>query len=129
VLVVGEHADVDAEARIQRVLDAPNGYALTEARVQLRGVEACVVPGCAPLPQPRILDWDGDRELLLAARDEAHRMLRADPNLRRGSHQELAAELRGAWDALWPDNPEWRCPFTEEGTSERRRRRRRRRRK
>ncbi len=130
MLVVGEHASSDAEARIQRVLDAKNGYSLTETRVQVRGLEACVAEGTPPRPDFGELSLADDLDLVLAARAEAHRLLRADPNLRRGSHQELARELRDAWGTLWPDaGDDWSCPFTSEGGGDRKRRRRRRRRR
>jgi len=130
VLVVGEHASSDAEARIQRVLDARDGYALTEARVQVRGLAACVVEGGPPAPTFEAVSWNDDMSLVLAARAEAHRLLRADPNLRRGSHQELARELRERWSELWPDaDASWTCPFTGDGSGTDRKRRRRRRRR
>ncbi len=130
VLVVGEHASSDAEARIQRVLDAHDGYALTEARVQVRGLAACVADGGPPPPTFEALSWNDDMALVLAARAEAHRLLRADPNLRRGSHQELARELRERWSELWPDaDASWTCPFTGDGVGTDRKRRRRRRRR
>ena len=129
-LIVGEHADADAEARIERVLSAVDGFDLTERRVAHRGIEACVVPGSAPVPTTRWLDLASDRTLFLAAREEAQRILRADPRLRRGSHQQLADELRAAWATLWPEHDEsWPCPVPEAGSQEPRRRRRRRRRK
>lgn len=129
LLIVGEHADADADARIQRVLDARNGFALTEARVALRGVEACVASPRWGLPDTDWLDLDTDLDLLLGAREEAHRILRADPSLRRGSHADLANEVRSAWDDLWPDDATPPCPIQEGPPPERRRRRRRRRRR
>jgi ATP-dependent DNA helicase RecG len=134
VLVVGEMADPDAEAQIQRVVSARNGYELTESLVKLKGVDACVVPTRPPLPEPMWLDFDTDRDLVFAARDEAHRLLRADPALRRGAHQEIASELRNAWDALWPDVEGWECPIAPaDGAApvngDRRKRRRKRKRK
>jgi ATP-dependent DNA helicase RecG len=128
LLIVGEHADADAEARIQRVLGAADGFELTEARVALRGLEACVVDPPWPLPTFQWLDLDEDRDLLLAAREEAHRILRADPSLRRGSHAQLAAEVRSTWAAMWGDEAP-PCPLPEGPPPERKRRRRRRRRR
>mgnify|MGYP003882187687 CR=1 FL=1 len=131
MLVVGEHASSDAENRIQRVLDAPDGYTLTESRVQVRGLDACVAEGVPPRPSFVALSLQDDLQWVLAARDEAHRLLRSDPKLRRGSHQELARELRERWTTLWPDaGEEWSCPFTDDtGGGDRKRRRRRRRRR
>jgi ATP-dependent DNA helicase RecG len=130
VLVVGEHASSDAEARIQRVLDAHDGYALTEARVRVRGLAACVAEGGPPAPSFDALSVQDDLALVLAARAEAHRVLRSDPGLRRGSHQELARELRERWSELWPDADDaWTCPFTGDGGGGDRKRRRRRRRR
>jgi ATP-dependent DNA helicase RecG len=133
ILVVGEMAEPDAAARIERILAAPNGFHLTEALVTLRGVEAVVAQGSVALPKLQWLDLDTDRDLVLAAREEAHRLARIDPGLRRGPHTTLARELRASWNRLWPDGAErgWTCPITEDPASapDRRRRRRRRKRK
>jgi len=132
MLVVGENAEPESAARVDRVVSAPNGFALTEALVQLRGVERSVAAGSAPAPSWRWLDPDGDLALVLAAREEAHRLFRADASLRRGGTSELTAWLRRRWAELWPDavgNGAWLCPIREEGPTEPRKKRRRRRRK
>ena len=130
LLIVGEHADADAEARIARVVDATDGFALTEARVALRGLDACVADPPWPLPVTTWLDFDHDRDLILAAREEAHRILRADPSLRRGSHAQLGEEVRRRWATMWPEGSEVPpCSITEGPPPERKRRRRRRRRR
>ena len=87
-----------------------------------------MAPAPPPLPSFRWFDPDTDLPLLLAAREEAHRILRADGSLRRGSHEELASELRLRWDLLFPKAAEqgWACPIREEPEPRRRRRRRRR---
>jgi ATP-dependent DNA helicase RecG len=129
VLVVGELAEPDAAARIERIVAAPNGFQLTEALVVLRGIDRTITPGAPPLPRTTWLDWDADRDLVLAARDEAHRLLRADPGLRRGAHADLARELKARWTRLWPESPEWTCLLRDEPAPEPRRKRRRRRRR
>jgi ATP-dependent DNA helicase RecG len=133
VLVVGEHAEPDAAARIQRVLDAPNGFHLTEQLVTLRGVASVVASGAAPLPALTWLDPDRDLDLVLASREEALRIVRDDPGLRRGAHRGLARELIGRWSRWWPDPPEgWTCPIKDvpaRSLDPKRRRRRRRRRR
>jgi ATP-dependent DNA helicase RecG len=130
-LVVGEMADPDAAARIQRVLSAPNGFQLTEALVALRGVGDTVAPGASPAPTAVWFEPDRDLALLLAARDEAHRILRADPQLRRGTHADLGRELRARWSQLFPSLAAQgiECPVREEAPIEPRRRSRRRRRR
>lgn len=131
ILVVGEMAEPDAAARIERVVSAPNGFQLTEALVRLRGVERAVAPGSAPMPTFRWFDIDTELPLLLAAREEAHRIVRADPLLRRGVHGDLGRELRLRWDHLFPGETErgWVCSIRDEGPAEPKRRRRRRRRR
>ncbi|MEQ1567373.1 MAG: helicase-related protein [Myxococcota bacterium] len=131
MLVVGETADEDAAAKIGRVLAAANGFELTEAWVSLRGVEATMAPGTPSLPQLRWFDLDLDLDLLLGAREEAHRILRADPQLRRGPHAELGRELRARWSSLFPDaaSAGVECPIRDDAPVEPRKRRRRRRRR
>ncbi|MEZ4241356.1 MAG: helicase-related protein [Myxococcota bacterium] len=128
-LVVGEAAEPDAAARIERVLSAPNGFHLTESLVDLRGVERVVGGQIAPLPALRWFETASDLDLLLASRDEVHRVLRADPGLRRGTHADLGRELRARWARLFGAHPDYVCPVGEEPPPEPRRRRRRRRRR
>ncbi|MEQ1507329.1 MAG: helicase-related protein, partial [Myxococcota bacterium] len=131
ILIVGELAEPDAAARIHRVVGAPNGFQLTEALVQLRGVDRAVAAGAAPLPQFDWFELDNDLPLLLRAREEAHRVLRADPQLRRGSHADLGRELRARWDRLFVGGADrgWVCPIRDDAPVEPKRRRRRRRRR
>ncbi|MCB9698246.1 MAG: hypothetical protein H6738_15815 [Alphaproteobacteria bacterium] len=131
ILVVGENAEADAAARIDRVVSAPDGFRLTESLVQLRGTDRCVVPGSTPPASWRWFEPDVDLDLLLAARDEAHRMLRADPGLRRAGHADIAQHLRARWGSFWPDAEElgWACLLQKDAAVEPRRKRRRRRRK
>jgi ATP-dependent DNA helicase RecG len=131
MLVVGETADEDAAAKIGRVLAAANGFELTEAWVALRGIEATTAPGTPSLPQLRWFDLDLDLDLLLGAREEAHRILRADPQLRRGPHAELGRELRARWSSLFPEAAAAgvECPIRDDAPVEPRKRRRRRRRR
>lgn len=130
-LVVGEMADPGAAARIDRVLSAPNGFQLTEALVSLRGIERMVAPGAPPWPQLAWFEPDTDLALLIAAREEVMRIVRADPQLRRGSHAEIGRELAARWNALFPEAARhgWQCPVRDEPAPEPRRRRRRRRRR
>ncbi len=133
VLVVGELAEPDAAARIRRVLDAPNGFRLTEELVALRGVDVAVARGSAPLPSIAWLDPEADLDLLIAARQDADRILGSDPGLKSGAHRALARELEARWDKLWIEKTEeWVCPIKDlpapHPDPKRRRRRRRRRR-
>jgi ATP-dependent DNA helicase RecG len=130
-LVVGELAEPDAAARIARVVGAPNGFQLTEALVQLRGLDRSIAPGSTAPAATAWFDPDADLPLLLAARDEAHRVLRADPQLRRGAHADLGRELRARWSRLFPDLAAQgvECPVREDAPVEPRKRRRRRRRR
>ncbi len=133
LLVVGEQAEPDAEARVQRVLSARNGFELTGALVKHQGLAATVEPGSSPMPQFQWLDVDRDFATIVAARTEAHRVLGADPGLRRGAHVQLAHEARARFQVLWPESEDeksrWSCAIPEAPPSDRRRRRRRRRRR
>ncbi|HHO51574.1 MAG TPA: hypothetical protein ENK18_12045 [Deltaproteobacteria bacterium] len=131
ILVSGDLASEEAKARLLQLQEAPSGTALTEALVAQRGVEQVVADGVPPLPQLTWLDLDQDLSLVLSARDEAARLLGADPGLRRGAHAEIARELFERWEELWPEAPRsWAPPRLEEpGEPGRKRRRRRRRRR
>ena len=59
-LVVGEMAEPNAAARIDRVVSAPNGFQLTEALVQLRGMDGSVAPGAATAATATWFDPDQD---------------------------------------------------------------------
>lgn len=130
-LVVGEMADPGAAARIDRVLSAPNGFQLTEALVELRGIDSMIAPASVPYPRFQWFDPSTDLPLLFAAREEAHRLVRADATLRRGTHLDLAREIAARWNRLYPDAAAHglQCPVRDEAPPEPRRRRRRRRRR
>lgn len=127
VLVVGKHADSEAAARVARVESAPDGATLTESSIDLLGIDSVVHPGGPPLPTLSWLDLQQHRDVVLAARAEAQRIVHADPGLRRGSHAELGRMLVHRWPALWPDAPDWQAPSLDLPPPPGRRRRRRRR--
>src|SRR5690606_15351962 len=87
-----------------------------------------VVDGSAVSPRFRWLDPARDVELVLAARAEAHALLRQDPGLRAGNGPRLLRLAHRGWSRLLPDRPPSLPPPREAAAGTRKKRRRRRRR-
>ena len=86
-----------------------------------------ILEGAPPPPRLRWLDIDTDGELMLSAREMAHRMVRDDHRLARGWASEVGRAMRVQWSRFYEeDGPA--CPIEGGSRSGRRRGRRRRKR-
>jgi ATP-dependent DNA helicase RecG len=77
-----------------------DGWEVMEWELEQRGQAALLA---REVPNAVRLRWAlprEDRDLLLLAREEAHRILEQDPSLRRPANQDLARALRDRWDDL-----------------------------
>lgn len=102
-----------------------DGWAVVEWELEQRGQTALLA---REVPAAVRLRWalpKEDRDLLLLAREEAHRLLEADPQLRRPAHQDLARVLRDRWEDLLtlPAEPSAGGPAGAGAARKRRRRR------
>ena len=133
LLVVGEaeparRAQLEAFAAGTVGATPTSGWDLAEQGLRKRGLEGLLareVPAAARL---RWLDPGEDREILLRAREEAHRILDEDPALRRPIWQDLSRLMRERWDDLVGAPAAAGEPADRAAAAGKRRRRRRKRR-
>jgi ATP-dependent DNA helicase RecG len=98
--VLGQLPDAEGARQVEMVASGVDGWAIGEQEQRDRGLEEMLareVPSAARL---RWLDPSSDRDLLIWAREEAHRMLEEDPGLRRNDHVDVARALRDRWEDL-----------------------------
>ncbi|MDI3299185.1 MAG: ATP-dependent DNA helicase RecG [Bacillota bacterium] len=79
--------------RLETLARTRDGFALAEADLALRGPGEFLGKRQHGLPELRVADPAGDRELLELARRESERLLEGDPRLERPEHRFLRREL------------------------------------
>jgi ATP-dependent DNA helicase RecG len=85
----------DAGDRLAVMAETSDGFKVAEADLRIRGPGEIFGTRQAGLPRLRYADLVRDAELLRLAREEAFRLLAADPDLAR--HPETRAVLDGRW--------------------------------
>ncbi len=87
--------DLSREAlRRLRVLESTkSGFRVAEADLKLRGPGDFMGTRQHGLPDLELADFEADRDLLVAARDDAHALVREDPDLRAPELQFLRRQL------------------------------------
>ena len=106
-LLLSESDSETADQRLQALADTGDGFALAEKDLELRGPGDFFGTRQSGLPnlrmanfiEPNMLEKERDeamgslRKMLEATRDEALRLLQADPNLEQPQHAALAAQV------------------------------------
>ena len=106
-LLLSESDSETANQRLQALADTGDGFALAEKDLELRGPGDFFGTRQSGLPnlrmanfvEPNMLEKERDeamgslRKMLEATRDEALRLLQADPNLEQPEHAALAAQV------------------------------------
>lgn len=127
--VLGREPEPAAVERVERLARLEDGWSLMDGELAARGLDAMLAPEVPQAARLRWVDPTGDRQLLLQAREEAHRILEEDPGLRRPAHQDLSRALRDRWEELLSlPFPLQEAAGAPGATAPRRRRRRRKRR-
>jgi ATP-dependent DNA helicase RecG len=85
----------DAGDRLAVMAETSDGFKVADADLRIRGPGEIFGTRQAGLPRLRYADLVRDAELLRLAREEAFRLLAADPDLAR--HPETRAVLDGRW--------------------------------
>jgi len=104
----GEHASVClliaatsgtdvAWERLQAMVHSQDGFELAEVDLRLRGPGELAGTRQTGLPTLSVADLRRDTDILMAARQEAQRLLADDPLLDAGEHAALAAAVEGRW--------------------------------
>ncbi|MBT3221470.1 MAG: hypothetical protein HN348_20505 [Proteobacteria bacterium] len=115
--------DENANDMIETMSNFRGGFALCDQVVEKEGIAGLVQSPPKPMPGFRWLNPVSDYRLLLQTHQEALRILRVDPGLRRIGSGELRLSLRSRWEMFWPDSV---CPLSGSDRGRRRRRRKKR---
>lgn len=98
ILLAGASTDA-AEARLATMAETRDGFIIAERDLELRGPGEILGTRQHGLPELRVADLATDRPLLEQARQEAQRLLAADPELERPDHAALRIRIRRHADA------------------------------
>jgi ATP-dependent DNA helicase RecG len=131
LLVMSEKPSNEAQVRLEKLCAERDGFRIAEMDLKERGWDAMLGSGVQEAPAFRWVDHVVDHTRLLNARDEAFRMVKNDPGMRRSN------EIVRAVVARWGDwlGEEFTSSIDSDGPNDdsrgnkRRRGRRRRRRK
>ncbi len=99
--LVAEPTTPEGTERIAAMLETTDGFRLAEKDLELRGQGTVFGARQAGLGDLRLADVLRDFDTLVAARDEAFKLVASDPRL--DAHPELAAEIK----ALLGEDVEW----------------------
>jgi ATP-dependent DNA helicase RecG len=122
--VVGDDARSEARHNIDLLLRETDGFRIAELDLRHRGIESALGDRASEAPDFAWADPVQERDLLVKTRQEAVRLLNADPGLKRRTNRALLNLVRARFgeDAI-PDGNGAPPPGVD--TSMRRRRRRR----
>lgn len=102
LLLYDGDASSTARERLKIIRDSEDGFFIAEADLRLRGPGEVLGARQSGLPDLPLVTWEAHADLLPSARQEAHALLDADPNLisPRGQAARLALYLFGQHQAL-----------------------------
>ncbi|MEC8191557.1 MAG: hypothetical protein VX127_02410 [Myxococcota bacterium] len=131
ILLMSENPSDDAKARLNQVVAERDGYKIAEMDLKERGWSALLGDAAEEAPRFHWADPVLDHQQLLRARDEAFRIVKSDPGMRRHRSMVDAVGKRwGAWlgtdfEAIQSDSRRPAADATNKRKGRRRRRRRR----
>jgi len=95
LMVMSENPSAEAQDRLEKLCAERDGFRIAEMDLKERGWDAMLGSGAEEAPTFRWVDPVADHGQLLDARDEAFRMVKNDPGMRR-SHETVRAVV-GRW--------------------------------
>lgn len=95
LLVMSESPSEDAKLRLSQLVAENDGYKIAEMDLKERGWQALLGQGAEEAPVFRWADPVLDHQQLLSARDEAFRIVKADPGMRR--YRTMVAAVGSRW--------------------------------
>jgi ATP-dependent DNA helicase RecG len=131
LLVMSENPSKDAQSRLAQLVAEKDGYKIAEMDLKDRGWAALLGDAAEDAPVFHWADPVLDHQQLLSARDEAFRIVKADPGMRRHRNMVVAVGSRwGEWlgtdfAAIQSDSRKQSADATNKRSGRRRRRRRR----
>ncbi|MES2640914.1 MAG: helicase-related protein [Myxococcota bacterium] len=126
MLIVGDDPRPEARHNIDLLLKETDGYRIAELDLRHRGIEAALGDRAADAPDFVWADPVVERDLMVRTRQEAVRLLNADPGLKRRTNRPLLNLVRARFgeDAV-PEGGSAPPPPSSVDANARRRRRRR----
>ena len=95
LFVMAENPSEDAKHRLGNLVAENDGYKIAEMDLKERGWQAMLGEGAEEAPLFRWADPVLDHQQLLSARDEAFRIVKADPGMRR--YRTMVAAVGSRW--------------------------------
>ena len=95
VMVMSESPSDDAQARLGQLVAERDGYKIAEMDLKERGWSALLGEAAEEAPQFQWADPVLDHQQLLSARDEAFRIVKSDPGMRR--HRAMVDAVGARW--------------------------------
>jgi len=96
-LLLADATTPEAEARLRIISETNDGFKLAEEDLKLRGPGEFFGTRQSGVPDLRVAQLS-DMPLLHTAREEAHDIFRADPDLSQPEHQLLAQKIKRFWN-------------------------------
>jgi ATP-dependent DNA helicase RecG len=91
----------EGRARMRAIARMTDGFELAEEDLRLRGAGQLLGETQHGLPELHVASLVDDEELLLLARDDAQRIIAADPHLADPIHEPLRYEARRRFSEVW----------------------------
>lgn len=101
VWLVSDAKAPEKRARLEAVASTNDGFELAEKDLRLRGEGQLLGDRQHGLPDLRIADLIGDLDLVSLAREDAKRIIEADPHLASPVHGPLRREVRRVFSEAW----------------------------
>jgi len=98
-ILMSDGASETGLTRLHLMEQISNGFELAEKDLEMRGPGEFFGVRQSGLPRLRVAQL-GDKDVLLAARDEAMRLLESDPDLDLPQHTELKDRVERFWSRL-----------------------------
>ncbi len=92
-LLLADPATPEAEERLRTLVGTADGFRIAEEDLRLRGPGEMFGARQSGMPDLRVARLPEDTRLLLAARDDAGRLVAGDPSLSRAEHAALRAAI------------------------------------
>jgi ATP-dependent DNA helicase RecG len=97
ILLTGSPLGAEARRRLEALVESRDGFRIAEADLELRGPGDFFGTRQSGLPEFRVADLLKDSAVLGEARQEAIRLVEADPDLLKPEHRALREALRSRW--------------------------------
>ena len=97
--LLSDNPSPDSEDRLIAMVTTDDGFKLAERDLELRGPGEYFGTRQSGLPDLKVAQLS-DVETIMAARNEAQRLLEQDPDLRKPEHRAIAAQVSALWDRV-----------------------------